>query len=318
MRNVKLGWKEWTKWQKRPGQPYDIFLMSMSNVNCPATILTWILHSFRGKVVFISGESESEYGLGTMRNDGLKYTLGPVPKEGPQAMPLTYLQMTWWAVFRPLYDTNHNPNSEEADQVLVDLAHKPKNDDQHFLIYSASNCVGFRQEAFDQLSTIGLVHYGGKCRGRDTGDSSNNNKTGFTNGVSLRNWWDNVEHVYHHFRFCLVMEHVSQVNYITEKILMAFLGGCIPIYYGSEKILDIFNPQAFVFYNVTSPTSALDRIRYLELNRTAYWEVLRHQPILADDNVLRRYFSFDDNVGDGHLKQKIRHMLELDRYEFVP
>jgi hypothetical protein len=87
------------------------------------------------------------------------------------------------------------------------------------------------------------------------------------------------------------MENSVAPGYISEKILLAFLGGCIPIYYGTVEIFDIFNHNAFVFYNVSDPAPALDRIRLLEENITAYMQVSRDEPILAHGNVtIDKYF----------------------------
>lgn len=94
--------------------------------------------------------------------------------------------------------------------------------------------------------------------------------------------WFTDEELYSHYQFCLVMENTAQTAYVTEKILLAFLGGCITIYYGTSDILDMFNPQAFIFYNISHAQPALDRIAHLEGNRTGYQQVLRNDPILAN------------------------------------
>jgi hypothetical protein len=159
------------------------------------------------------------------------------------------------------------------------------------------------------------VHYGGRC---DGGVKHNATKaTRFQNNVQLSNWEDNRQ-IYQQFRFCLTMEHVSTPGYMTEKILLAFWAGCIPIYWGTEEIFDLFNPEAFLFWNVKDPqaaTTTLERLAYLETNRTAYHEMTQ-QPILAP-GALERYFSFDDHFGGGVLKKTIRHFLGLDEFEFV-
>ena len=213
--------------------------------------------------------------------------------------------MTWWGVFRSKYDNNNN-----AEKVLTNVNYRPKNDGTYFLIYSASNCVNFRDAAFEQLAKIDIVHYGGRCRG----PTQNPNKTYYENKVSLRNWWDNVN-TYKPFKFCLVMEHSNHVGYITEKILMAFLSGCIPIYYGSIRIYEFFNKESFIYYNISNPQLALQRIQYLHTNQTAYDEVFSH-PILVD-GAIEKFFSFSDDVGGGVLKHKIRHKLGIDQFEFV-
>ena len=108
------------------------------------------------------------------------------------------------------------------------------------------------------------------------------------------------------------MENESYHGYVTEKILNAFLGGCIPIYFGTEQIFDIFNRKAFIYYNISEPNPALERIRYLENNRTAYDQVLGDEPILANGSLtIDQFFSFADDVGNGTLKRRIRDMLGM-------
>ena len=54
--------------------------------------------------------------------------------------------------------------------------------------------------------------------------------------------------------------------YITEKILNAFLGGSVPVYYGTTKIFELFNKDAFVYYDPGDPDKALKRIEFLDSN----------------------------------------------------
>lgn len=100
-------------------------------------------------------------------------------------------------------------------------------------------------------------------------------------------------------------------GYITEKIINAFLSGCIPIYYGTAEIFDIFNEKAFIYYNVSDPEPALKQVAYLESNETAYNETL-NQPILANgERTIEKYFSYSDKVGKGMVKHRIRKMMEF-------
>jgi hypothetical protein len=95
------------------------------------------------------------------------------------------------------------------------------------------------------------------------------------------------------------MENRQANGYITEKILNAFLAGCVPIYYGTTEIFDIFNKRAFIWYDIKDPKPALDWIAYLEENRTAYDEMLK-EPILANgEETIRKYFSWNDDLGNG-------------------
>lgn len=116
---------------------------------------------------------------------------------------------------------------------------------------------------------------------------------------------------YHEYRFCLVMENTKMDGYVTEKILLAFLGGCIPIYWGSMDVYKMFNAKAFIYYDIEQPEGALERVHYLENNETAYKEVMS-EPILANgSDTIEAYFSMSDSIGGGKLKSKIRDLMEL-------
>ena len=218
---------------------------------------------------------------------------------------LYYLQLVYWLYVR--HNGTIDGNVSDSSW-FFDVNRKPRGTKQHFLIYGQANCVGYREEAFDRLSLIAPAHIGGKCKGKTPVGP---NKTIVSTGVQLRNWWDNTK-VYKNYRFCLVMEHARSDGYITEKILMAYVGGCIPIYYGTTEIFDLFNKDSFVFYNITDPQPALDRVAYLERNRSAYEDMI-NEPILANGNkTVEDYFSFSDDVRNGELKAKIREILGVD------
>lgn len=119
-----------------------------------------------------------------------------------------------------------------------------------------------------------------------------------------------MNHVYfNRFRFALVMENKKASGYITEKILNAFLAGCIPIYYGTEEVFDLFNKDAFIYWNISDSTPSLEKIAYLENNITAYDEMTK-QPVLAHGRAtIEQHFSWSDQIGGGRLKWEIREML---------
>jgi hypothetical protein len=115
------------------------------------------------------------------------------------------------------------------------------------------------------------------------------------------------------YRFGLAMENANYPGYVTEKLPNAFLAGGVPVYYGTTDVFNLFNKDAFIYYDIDDPQAALDRIAYFETNRTAYAEVLA-QPILANgERTLEEYFSLSDDVGGGKLKQRIRDMVGLER-----
>jgi hypothetical protein len=45
------------------------------------------------------------------------------------------------------------------------------------------------------------------------------------------------------------MENWNKNEYITEKILNAFMAGGIPYYYGTAEVFNIFNRKSFIYYD---------------------------------------------------------------------
>jgi hypothetical protein len=109
------------------------------------------------------------------------------------------------------------------------------------------------------------------------------------------------------------MENTQREGYRTEKLLLAYLGGCLPIYYGSPKVFQIFHPNSFVFYDVHQPDAALELIRLLEANDTLYEEMLSSTPILLHgEETLDQFLSLYSDIANGGLNRKVRQMMGID------
>ena len=113
------------------------------------------------------------------------------------------------------------------------------------------------------------------------------------------------------YRYALVMENSDSPGYISEKILAAFLSGTVPIYFGSRFVFEIFNPKAFIFFDLDVPHQALSQIRFCEQNPDEYRKMLNEPILLNGEETIDKYFSWDDTVGNGNLKARIRHMVGL-------
>lgn len=61
-------------------------------------------------------------------------------------------------------------------------------------------------------------------------------------------WWD-LSKIYKDYKFGFAMENSNEDGYITEKIMNVYIGGAIPIYWGTSKIKGIFNPDSFIYVN---------------------------------------------------------------------
>lgn len=301
MKKQRRGWNS-----SASGNEYDVFLLSIGG-SCQMDVANWMLHHYRGNVLLWSPESKA----GPRNFSDKMYVLGPVyesdsGESGWHEMRLYHLQIIFWSLFYK-NAKDHRFHYNRSGEFLFDTEKKPKNTGKEFLVYSHSNCKPHRDDAFVKISEIGVVHSAGRCGEAGT------NRVKVASNVSLKNWGDNAL-INRDYRFCLTMEHGLQEGYITEKILLAFFAGCIPIYWGPTSIFDMFSPDSFIYYNVSNPQPALDRIRFLESNKTAYFEMLNSTSILRNGTAtIEKYFSFSDEIGAGKLKKRIRTFLELDR-----
>ena len=74
---------------------------------------------------------------------------------------------------------------------------------------------------------------------------------------------------------------------------------------------EIFNPKAFIYYDLDIPHQALSLIQYYEQNPSEYERML-NEPILAHgQETIEKYFSFDETVGGGMLRSRIRNLVGL-------
>jgi len=303
---------------------YDVFIGHF-NEFCLPSVERWLHTHFRGQIVLFSGESVeyhpnpvkniytidsdgNDNGNGNEDNSNI-HAFGPVKYEREGDMTLFYLQLTWWFYF---YD-------QLTPDEMVDANKRPRGNQTktNFMIYANSNCVPFREEAVGRLSEIGIVHCDGKCQGETPPSGDRTNLVQISSDIRMEGWLGNVQ-IYSKYRFCFVMEHhPSHPSYITEKILMAYIGGCIPIYYGTEKIFDIFNRKSFVFYNISDPQPALDLVAAME-NDTALYEEMMSEPIAANGNkTIEDYFSFSDEIGGGLKKKEMRKKLGLSDLQTI-
>ena len=295
--------------------PWDVFVSNYQLDECKdhPSFYQWLHLRFDGKVLFWTPEDATNYLPIVVKPN--YYPLGP-----GSPLTLTFLQTAFWAQIPNVEKQQHFWEAPPpAAAAATSVARRPRSKGTQFLIYAHSNCVTERETAFARIANyqggiFSTVYHGGRCHGRL--DQSNTTKVQKQpNRIRLDNWEDN-RHLYTNFRFCLTMEHANTPGYITEKILVAFWAGCLPIYWGpKEEIRNIFHSASFIYWDINDPEPALQRIRYLEQNQSAYDEVM-NQPILAP-GALGRFFSLDERYGGGALKAKIRTYLGLDVYRFA-
>ena len=249
--------------------------------------------NFKGKTILVNGESRGNLVADFPRLKKF-YQLGGPVVDTDRTMKLYYAII----IYADL--------QKDLQQRIIGAVSRPTwSGKNHKLIYMHNNCASHRQKAALELSSVlALDVPNGKC-------SVNSENISHVDMESLynitRNYMDNWK-IFENYKYCLVMENAKVDEYITEKLLLAFLGGCLPIYWGTEEVFDIFNKRAFLYYE---PGVTVNDIVYLERNHSAYKERMS-VPILAHGNdTVQKYFSLQDEVGGGVLKKRIRAMIGL-------
>ena len=242
----------------------------------------------QGEVFWVNGESNITM-LEDSRSPHHEYQIGAPINDDSHANTIRVFYMAIVAGVLP----------KEQQKMLFDPLQKPRNTGRHdAVIYINGNCVPFRQKAARKICRLVPIHFGGRC------------KVDVTNGqvVSVPkrgNYTDNWA-IYRDYKYCFCMEIAKSRHYITEKIIMAFLGGCTPIYYGTPEVLGVFNAKAFIYYEIDDPAAALKEIRYLNRNPEAYQRKLEHPILRNGSRTVEDFFSLADSIGRGQLKGRIR------------
>jgi hypothetical protein len=275
--------------------------------------------SFPGTVLWFCNEPRSKHTRCGMTNPlpPEHLMIGPYHK-GSKMNDLLDLSHTELVFFAPAYLWSFPPDirSMFLDPSLTILSWRQvfqktkvplnesmaKNRDR-FAVYVATHCVDFRENAVARISQeIGSVHAGGACNAKGTAEDYRGEAGG------RRVFWS-LPYFFQKYRFAIVFENFMEDGYITEKIMNAYLGGAIPVYFGTTDVFSIFSRDSLIYYNRADPGPALALLRHLESNESAYKEMIS-RPIFANgSDTFEKYFSFDDSIGGGTMKQRIRDLV---------
>lgn len=88
-------------------------------------------------------------------------------------------------------------------------------------------------------------------------------------------------------KFYLAFENSKYPGYHTEKIISAYLGDAVPVYWGDETIVKDLNPKAFINCNdFESLDEVLDYMVHLDSHPEEYCEFLKHSLFTSLDSVM--------------------------------
>lgn len=137
-----------------------------------------------------------------------------------------------------------------------------------------------RNQFFHKLSTYKQVDSGGPLfnnigRVLDYGDAAMKAKL---------DWLTN-------YKFNICFENSSYPGYVTEKLYEAYMGGTIPIYWGSATVEVDFNPRAFLnWYDYGSDEALMKAVIELDQDKDRYREMYM-QPLFS--NHCNRFMDLD-------------------------
>jgi hypothetical protein len=156
-----------------------------------------------------------------------------------------------------------------------------------FVVSNDNRHTRIRTQFFKRLSRYKQVDSGGRCL---------NNIGGPIPGGPLGK-----REFLKPYKFNLAFENLSITGYTTEKIFEAMWARALPVYWGSSRINEEFNPRSFLnYFDFANEEALIERIIELDRDDNKYLEVLR-QPYLHGDRPSEwfdpeRFLSFFDRI----------------------
>lgn len=90
--------------------------------------------------------------------------------------------------------------------------------------------------------------------------------------------------IYRPYKFCIAFENADNKGWVTEKIVNAFLAGCIPLYCGPTDVTRFFNKKAFIdYHDFDSEASFIEHVLRVHRDNKLYESYL-DQVICTEDN----------------------------------
>lgn len=167
--------------------------------------------------------------------------------------------------FEDLKYRNLAESLEEAEEILAN-----KKEFCSF-VYSNENGDPLRKELFEAVNKYKKVLSGGN----------------YLNNIGYK--VSDLESFQKQFKFFLACENSWYKGYTTEKIINAFNGRSIPVYWGNPDISDVINPKAIInCHDYPDLKSVVEEIKRLDNDDEAYKQKLM-EPILNDENMVEEY-----------------------------
>ena len=243
----------------------------------------------RGKKVFFTGENT-----------------GPIQQEdilnvGFRTLPAPYLRMPLWMFSIDLFGADLSLIKNPLPIPLVTCTKCPFLETQRpkfcaFIVSNPKNKI--RNAAFHELNKYKQVDSAGKLFNTVGSNIFAGNGGG---GGELK------KHEFlKQYRFCLAYENEQADGYVTEKLLHAKAAGCIPIYWGSSKALEDFNPDGFIDASQCSVQEMIEKVKLVEENPEK-WKQMASVPLFSKhtlDTVKEKFSTLVEYMGGRPPTQK--------------
>ena len=195
-------------------------------------------------------------------------------------LPLWYSRIEWEGFKYTVRKPNRLHHGYEGLIPMSRLTSRREIDDgidkKHFCILVANNPEGLRINLYNTLSQYKPVEGYGNMFGRPLAQSK--------------------FEVLPYYKFCLCPENSIYEGYVTEKLIDAYAGGCVPLYSGTVSVSEDFNHRAFVNYRAfNSMTEFVGEVKYLDNNYQKYMDMYR-QPLLDKKPSLNHALAFMHNT----------------------
>ncbi|MBQ6569460.1 MAG: hypothetical protein IJL87_04315 [Clostridia bacterium] len=183
-----------------------------------------------------------------------------------------YMRMPFAFYFNDgIFDVFERLSREQAKQIL-----KNKKYFCNF-IYGHQSSHGMREKLFYKLGEYKPVISPG----------SHLNNMG---GGEKRCSWKEKKDFVRASKFTIAGDSINYPGFVTEKIVDPFICRSIPIYFGSTRIDEDFNTDAFIWCRSESELDkTLERVKYLDTHDDAYIDMLMQSPLLYENQLADLY-----------------------------
>jgi hypothetical protein len=95
-------------------------------------------------------------------------------------------------------------------------------------------------------------------------------------------------------------------GYLTEKIMNVYLGGAIPIYWGSPIVKEIFNPESFIYINDYPDFDSCAKDVFAISNDPVRLKAMQEAPIFLENSQFEKYYDVPAPIWLVEIANKIK------------